>query len=320
MSSRYFDASPPHMKLLSTSCLAGLVFLALVTLDSCKKDESTTTPPATSSGPRLILKFKFDSTQVRLDAFGNPSVIPAGHAAQCPIFNTMSAHYVEFAHDMFTALGAGAVVYHAPETNAGGATAIDFSQSVHVGDGAAFLNIPLSQLDTGVYDWLRVSLAYQNYNIGFRYTDTVFGLGALDLHGTVASFIGYNTYITSFQVHDQTVVVNDDKLQGFWAFEVIDPLVPIAAVTGQAPPGATTVVNPLFASSPIPAGSCVATGQFSTPLHITGHESSDVVVVVSLSTNKSFEWTDSAGDGIFEPAAGDTVVDMGIRGLIPIVQ
>lgn len=228
----------------------------------------------------------------------------------------MSSHYVEFAPTAWTLPGQGDVVYHAPETTAGGANAIDFSQSVNVGEGGTFLNIPLSQLAAGTYEYLRVSLSYQNYDIDFRYTDPTFGV--FDLTGTLASFIGFNTYITSFNVDQQTVTVNDDKPQGFWAFEVNNPIIPTAPTTGQAP-GATTVPNPLFASSPIPAGSCLVTGGFTTPLEITGNETEDVVIVVSLCTNNSFEWIDN-GDGIYEPLAGDVVIDMGIRGLIPIVQ
>ena len=87
---------------------------------------------------------------------------------------------------------------------------------------------------------------------------------------------------------------------------------------GQAP--GTTVVNPLFATSPIPAGSCVVTGSFPVPLTLTGNETEDVVITVSLSTNKSFEWLETDGDNVFEPANGETVVDMGIRGMQPIVQ
>lgn len=139
------------------------------------------------------------------------------------------------------------------------------------------------------------------------------------MEGTIASFIGYNTYISSFTVNEQQVAVNDDKPQGFWAFEVIDPIVPTAPFVGQTLPGATTVPNPLSASSPIPAGSCLVTGEFAQPLVITGNETADVVITVSLSTNKSFEWIDN-GDDIYEPAAGDLVVDMGVRGLIPIAQ
>ena len=302
--------------------LLSLAALLVLSIASCKKDDPapvTPTPGAGSSAPRLILKFKFDSTQVRLGSNGQPATVPSGHGAQHPRFNKMSGHYVEFAPTAWTLPGAGEVVYHAPETTAGGDNAIDFSQAILAGEGEAFLNIPLSDLDPGTYPYLRVSIGYQNYDIDFRYVDTQFGLGAMDLEATVASFIGFNTYITSFQVNEQTIEVNDDRLQGFWAFEVNDPpfQITIPAQSGQAPPGATTVPNPIFASSPIPAGSCLVTGVFAEPLVISGNETSDVVIEVSMSINNSFEWTDTAGDNIFEPGAGDQVIDMGTRGMIP---
>ncbi len=301
-----------------------LFTLGLIILVSCKKDpvDPASDPTPVDSGPRLILKFQFDSTQVRLDELGQPEpTLPVGHAAQHPRFNTMSSHYVEFAPTAWTLPGTGSVVYHAPETTAGGANAIDFSQSVNVGQGGTFLNIPLSQLGVGTYEYLRVSLAYQNYDIDFRYDATSVGGGIMDLTGTLASFIGFNTYIGTFNVGQQSVTVNDDKPQGFWAFEV-DPLpapIPTPAPTVGQAPGVTTVPNPISDSSPIPSNSCLVTGGFVTPLEITGNETEDVVIVVSLSTNNSFEWMDN-GDGFFEPTAGDVVVDMGIRGLIPIVQ
>lgn len=63
----------------------------------------------------------------------------------------------------------------------------------------------------------------------------------------------------------------------------------------------------------------MVTGQFATPLTITGNETSDVAIIVSLSTNNGFGWQDN-GDGIYEPGAGNQVVDMGVRGLIPSGQ
>ncbi len=260
--------------------------------------------------PRLILQFHFDSTQVRLNSFGQPADVPAGHGAQHPRFNAMSGHYVEFAPTAWTLPGQGAVVYHAPETTAGGDNAIDFSQAILAGEGEAFLDIPLSELPAGTYPYLRVSIGYQNYDIDFR-------ANGLDLQGTIASFIGFNTYISSFAVNQQMVTVNDDKLQGFWAFEVIDPPFPLAPITGQAPPGATTVPNPIFNSSPIPQGSCLVTGVFPEQLTITGNETHDVVIRVSMSINNSFEWIDVSGDNIYEPGAGDLVIDMGTRGMVP---
>nr|MBP6658316.1 hypothetical protein [Bacteroidia bacterium] len=70
--------------------------------------------------------------------------------------------------------------------------------------------------------------------------------------------------------------------------------------------------------SPVPAGSCVVTGAFDQPLVITGNETKDIVINVSLSVNNSFEWIDVAGDNVYEPAV-DAVVDMGVRGVIPYV-
>ena len=36
---------------------------------------------------------------------------------------------------------------------------------------------------------------------------------------------------------------------------------------------------------------------------------------ISLSTNKSFEWTEVVNDGKWAPTKGEQVVDMGIRGM-----
>jgi hypothetical protein len=288
-----------------------LLFLALGLASCTKEDADPPVEDPTDGGPRLILKFRFDSTQVRLNNLGGASTVPAGRGAQSPRFNRMSAHYVEFAPTATTQLGQGDVVYFAPETTMGGANAIDHDLGLNVADGQAFVNIPLSDLGPGTYQWLRVSLAYQNYDVRFYYND----VGYL---GTIASFIGYNTYISSFLVHDSTVTVNANKPQGYWAFEVQDPPIPTPVTEGQAP--GTTVVNPIFNTSPIPAGSCVVTGAFQAPVTITGNETADVVITVSLSTNKSFEWTELDGDNKFEPVNGETVVDMGIRGMLPIVE
>ncbi len=286
-----------------------MALMLLVT--SCKKSEDR------SNGPKINFIFKFDSTQARLNNLGNPSGIPPGHAAQSPVFNTMSAHYVELAQDALTAIGSGVILYRAPETTTGGANAIDFDQSAFAGNDEVFLSVPIKSMAPGSYNWLRVSLAYQNYNIKYKYN-------GVNLSGTIASFIGFNTYIRNYKVKDSSISVNDDRLQGYWAFET--SYLGFGAVSsGQAPAGATTVPNPLQSTSPIPAGSCVVTGQFASPLNITGSETNDITIIVSLSTNKSFEWIDNDGNGTYDPvdAAGaplDAVVDMGIRGLIPVKQ
>ncbi len=286
---------------------------------------------ATGTGPRLIFKFKFDSTQVRLDNFGNPApTLPAGHGAYSPKFNQMAAHYIELAPGDLTALGAGSVLYHAPETAAGGTTAIQFSKSIVVRENVVFYSIPLSQVTAGTYKWLHLSLSYQNYDIPYK-ANALPGnhIGT----GTIASFVGYKTYVTKYKIKDQDYVPSAsvggpsvNHAQGYWGFETYINGYGYWKADGQAPSGATTVVNPNFANSPIPAGSCVVTAQFTDMsnanqvLTITGTETQDIIVTVSLSTNKSFEWTEVTSDGYYQPEIGEVPVDMGIRGIIPKVQ
>lgn len=276
--------------------------------------------------PKLIFKFKFDPTQERLGNLGSPTPLPAGHAGQSPTFNAMSSHYIELAQGPFTSLGGGAVLYHAPETSTGGSTAIDFEQSRFAKDGEVFYEIPLKDVTPGDYEYLRVSLAYQNYDV-MLYIDTSVNVGGTvypiqnESPCTVASFIGYNSYVKTYPVKNQNISVNANRAQGYWGFEYSTSFYGYSynlLTSGQAPAGSTTVVNPLFATSPIPAGSCLATGAFSgDKLHITGNETKDVVVTASLSTNKSFEWVEVVNDGKWEPAKGEVIVDMGVRGLIP---
>lgn len=293
-----------------------LPVIASIFLFSCKKETTTDTPPEAT----LIFKFKFDPTQERLNNIGQPTTMPAGHGGQSPSFNAMSAHYIELAPTHVTALGKGAVLYKAAETTAGGSNAIEFDKSSATGNNETFFEIPLKNITPGVYEWLRLSLAYQNYDVKY-YVDTVISGVTIqqEFNGTIASFIGFNTYIKNYKIKDQTIVVNANKKQGYWGFETTVNFNGITypyTTAGQAPEGATTVVNPLFATSPVPAGSCVVTSDFPPGgLKITGKETDDIIVEVSLSTNKSFEWVEVINDGKWAPSKGEQVVDMGIRGM-----
>lgn len=259
-----------------------------------------------TTSPQLIIKLKFDPNQERLGNLGEPVVVSEGNAAQSPTIERMSANYIEFAPTATTLLGEGEVVYVGAETNAGGDMAIDFQQAIFAGDDEVFLSVPLNEVQAGSYEWVRVSLSYQEGNI------QVLTENAGEITGRLASFVGYNNYITDFDLNGSAITVNDDVLQGFWAFEALG-----FTTQGQAPEGATTVPNPLFDSSPVPQGSCVVTGEFVTPFTLTGNETQDVEVTLSFSINNSFEWTEVNEDGKYEPSAGEQVVDMGLRGLIP---
>jgi len=260
-----------------------------------------------SEEPMLIIKFKFDSNQARLNNVGEPASVAVDNAAQSPVFNTISSHYIEMAPNATTQLGQGMILYHAPETTQGGSNAIDFDQSKIVAQGETFLKIPLSEVAHGSYEWMRVSLSYQNYQISVRNNGS-------DYMGTLASFVGFNTYISSFNIGNNIFDVNGNRAQGYWAFGLDGHPY---STSGQAPPGATTVPNPIASTSPIPAGSCVVTGRFVSNLVIDGSETNDIVVTLSLSINNSFEWHEVTADGKYEPAIGENVTDMGLRGLIP---
>lgn len=281
--------------------IKNLLFILFVStvLFSCEDMDDT------EKEPMLIVKFKFDETQERLNNIGQPSTVPAGNAAQSPIFNTISSHYLELAPSATTQIGEGAILYRADETTAGGSDAIDFSKAKIVSQGEVFFKIPLSQIASGSYEWVRASLAYQNYDIQILQT-------GVEYTGTLASFVGFNTYIGTHSIGNSTFSVNGNRLQGYWALNVEG-----MPFEGQAPEGATTVPNPIASTSPIPAGSCVVTGKFASNLVLTGNEKKDIIVTLSLSINNSFEWQEVNVDGKFEPSVGENVVDMGLRGLIP---
>lgn len=287
-----------------------LIFsICLLAFFSCSDESSENSPSGNNtSEANLVIKFKFDPNQVRLDNLGQPATIPSGNAAQSPDFAIMSANYIEFAPTATTLLGQGEIIFEGPKTTAGGDEAIDFQNATFAGNNETFLTIPLSEVSAGNYEWVRISLAYQEGELDFL-------LNGTDYTGTLASFVGFNTYISSFDLNGEMVDVNANRLQGFWAFESNGFL-----SQGQAPPGATTVPNPLFNTSPVPQGSCVVTGEFENGLTIIGTETEDVVVTLSFSVNNSFEWTEVNVDGKYEPDAGEQVVDMGLRGLIPMVN
>ncbi|MDX1913395.1 MAG: hypothetical protein SFV22_18010 [Saprospiraceae bacterium] len=296
-----------------------LLLLPALLLVACKKEQVNET------AAQLQFQFKFDPQQVRLNNVGQPASIPAGNAAQTPEFREMSVHYIELAPSATTLLGAGAIVYKGEETIHNGEDAVVFDKVAKGGEGVVFTKVNLKNVPPGVYEWVRASVTYQNYDVRFNINNVPLVGNLSQQKGTVASFVGFNTYIGDVTPREKTLSVNDAKKQGFWAFET-NLSAPYQAYnqisSGQAPANATTVVNPLFLTSPIQPGSCVVTGKFATPLVITGEETSDLTVTLSFSINQSFEWQDDNANGQLDFYAdgitpSEKIVDMGLRGLIP---
>ncbi len=300
--------------------IKSIFYLAVfaLSLSACKKDEA-------GISNSLVFTLHFDPEQERLDNLGQPSQLPTGHAAQTPTFRGMSIHYIELAPNAFVPLGGGAILYQGKETTKGGENAVDFDQASTVGDGEEFVTISLKNVPPGSYEWVRTSVTYQQYDIKYN-LQNIPVIGALtNQAGTISSFVGFNTYISEVTPNQQTIAVNDNKKQGFWAFETSFPApyqMYNAVYSGQAPVSATTVVNPIFDTSPVPPGSCVVTGKFAAPLVVTGNETTDLKVKLSFSINNSFEWQEEIANGQLDffaddPNKNDRIVDMGLRGLVP---
>lgn len=295
-----------------------LLFFALFAAACQSSDEEVI--PSPTAGPQLTFALEFDENLPRLGNFGEAASIPAGHAAQTPQMEKVSLHYIELAPDALTLLGEGAIVYQGPETTAGGSAAVDFDQALVGEGGEQLLSVNLSEVPPGTYEWIRVSLTYQNYSIAYRLHYPPF-INQQDFRGQLASFVGFNTYINAHTIADSTLSVAANKLQGYWAFESsINHQGFSYGRVFQGDGAGVTVVNPIADTSPVPAGSCVVTGRLREPLVISGEEEQDIPVVLAFSINQSFEWKEVNEDGKFEPGAGEEVVDMGLRGLHPYVE
>ncbi|WP_338767205.1 hypothetical protein WAF17_05360 [Bernardetia sp. ABR2-2B] len=314
------------MNNLSNKSTLFLFLLLVGFLSSCETEKDTPNP--SESTAKVRFEFRFDPNQERLDNLAQPIGIATGNAAQTPIFNAMSVHYIEFAPSATTQLGEGQILYKNEEVSSsknGFTTAIDFSKAIISPEGEVFLDVPIKDIAAGKYEWVRASVAYQNLSINYDLNNIQVGNDNINLpnqEGTIAGFIGYNTRINDFTVKDKTISINDDKKQGFWAFETMISLPQYGYTStdvSQGQSAGTTVVNPLAATSPVPAGSCVITGSFDNALTITGKETEDITVVLSFSIKDSFEWKDTNSNGKWDINVGnqvtEQVVDMGLRGL-----
>lgn len=304
-----------------------LIFSILIgfALLSCSTDDPLVTP---NLGPRLNITFTMDTEAARLDNLGNPVTIPEGNAAQHPDFEVLGLHFVGLYPDKFTPYDEGVTVTSTATTGSGGALAIDFDGEVFLNEEINTMSVPLSNVTSGTYEYFRASIGYQKYRIVYNLEgaeteipDWPEGVDDnVDVDAIVASFLGYNTYIGNYIIDKQTVTVNGNKAQGYFGLETTGEIggYQFTQLTqGEAPQ--ITVPNPIDDSSPVPEGSCVVTGQFPSALVIPENPSEDINIEVVISINNSFEWEDSNGNGKYEPLLGETVIDMGTRGVFPSV-
>ena len=88
---------------------------------------------------------------------------------------------------------------------------------------------------------------------GILWTPVSAGFDFTGSSRTVASFIGFDSYIQSYKIKTKEVVLNANRKQGYWGFETTVSAGGFTmedTLTGRAPPGATTVPNPIFPHLP----------------------------------------------------------------------
>ncbi|MBL7901301.1 MAG: hypothetical protein JNK73_04845 [Bacteroidia bacterium] len=331
-----FVAVKIHIRFLN--CFAALVLV--FSLFSCQKKETLqaeepdpvdTTKPVlcpdcefpdtvwkTSSGAKQFsVRLKFDSTQLRLNDLGQPSSPGAG--AQSPVVKRMSIDYIELMPNANTGPGGGIVIYKANETSCGGAKAINFCKGYVLEENEVLVSVDLNTIPAGSYPWIRISIAYQELVVQAQ------SLSAGKTGATLAGFSGGLTYLSKTKIQNTvltpTLGGTGNKNRGYWMFyqEVFNTAY---RLEGQAPH--TTVVN----SNPQVVNTNTLSfvyGQFvnsntmnTEALVIGSNETNNREIILSLSTNKSFEWTEITNDGLFQPEIGENILDFGCRGLLPL--
>jgi len=301
-----------------------IIYLLIgIFLSSCTTDDETR-----PSNPMLTITFIMNTEAERLDNLGNPIAIPAGNAGQNPDFEILGLHFIGLYPDKFTPYDNGTTVFVSPVTEEGGTAAIDFENELFLTETDNTLSVPLSQINSGTYEYFRSSIGFQKYNITYNLKGAASsnpnwpnGISDdIDVEGTLASFLGYNTYIKNYTLKNEFVEVNSNKLQGYFGLESNGEIAGFEfseLTEGNAPQ--TTVPNPIDATSPVPNGSCVVTGKFPVALQIPETPTEDINIQVIISINNSFEWEDNNGNHKYEPLLGEQVVDMGTRGVFPSI-
>jgi len=288
----------------------------------------------------LIIKFKFNDTLPRMNDAGNiiGDSIGFGNAAVTPKFNSISVNFLAlFANDSSKYADANPIYTAAIKDS----TAFNFSQYKIVSEGETFYEIPLSSIKAGTYKWLGAGLAYSNMDVPFR-IDYVFNNNAYNSSytGTVATLLGASTYVDSMKIKDNYTYKKSNQPQGFWAFEsrfgfggFLDS---IFTRNDYVATNGTTVVNPLFGNTIIPNfktygittgkiynNRAYKNGEFKleeSPLVITGLETESIILELNLSTKNSFIWKDDNNNKMWEPFKGEPIIDMGFRGMRPIIK
>ena len=310
----------------------------------------------------LILKVKFDPTSAPLNDSGFLYATPVGNGALTPTYNSMAPAYIELAPDLGTP--DSTVPYKSDfkytlfssenATDNFGHSGVRYTSLQITKDGEAMVSIPLNTITPGTYRFLRLAVAYQNFDILYKLDSTVSNLyhnGTLYpsasfygmYHASISAFSDSTFFDNGFTVSNYTVnnmPPKTVKKSGFYGFETQlgtnSFYYPLEKTSTLQVADSVASVNTIYAKVKTPKNASVFTAPFytinfknytqdtiMTPLVITGGETESIIIDCTMITKNSFEWKNDNGNGVWDAysnkpgAKNEGVYNFGFRGMKP---
>jgi hypothetical protein len=269
--------------------LISFFLLFIIFESSCHKSEDQYPENRYPEFTNLRFVVKFDSTQERLDNYGNIVSVPAGHSAQSPYDNSILIKAIKFLKDSTFGYDSGAAVYY----NSDGSLSY----------GASYYDNLISSLDApGTFKYIRIYFYYQKFRIKFMQNGNL-------MTGKLLSFLWPLNSSYTYQIQDSIVTTDSITEMGEWYLESGN----LPSILHGQIPNPPTEPNSLFYSYPVPSQEYIVTSPISPNLFLDRPDSK--TITISISTNQCFEWIEHSDPNFFEPFNGDTIVDVGIRGV-----
>ncbi len=288
---------------ISNLAISRFIIIYFALLISCRTENEDDSRPEPVFPPsaELTITIKFDPLQDRLDSFGVPNPIPIGHEALSPNINGMKIGFIELLSDSIIPYNDGLkllqsnIVYNASDT--GYKCCSDLIPNNFIYETSIS-----STLIPDTFKYIRIYFVYENLDISYKFNNNIYA-------GSVAAFLAPKALTFNYQISDSAFNSYSLKTNGQWYFEVDTPGFG-TILSGDA---LTTQPNILYNSNPVPSGGCIVTCPITPFLFLDKPDS--ISITISISTNKSFEWIEHSDPAFFEPFDGDTIVDVGIRGI-----
>lgn len=284
---------------------ASLVLLST----ACRKQNFTPT-----TEPQLVLSASNDTSLERLGANGLPEPVAAGLGIAHMAGLVLQAQRVELLEQPDG--GRTTVLFELPPQSFGGISVLPNRRSLRIPD-RFFHVVPLEQISSGNYNWIRITpLTISDLAARLQYDSIQAGGTRLPLLAT-----GYLMGICSNNTLVDTIMNFRTVLGTNLVLQRGDLLFTGQAITATQATVPINLLSVLRLAEPSLIGSAGAPNSRDLylkiengPLRIGSRETKSIYLDLTLGVNHSMEWTESNGNQLFEPAAGEQILRMGTRG------